>query len=228
MKKMDKHELILNSFEHRVANLKDIDNIVWMIIISIMVLLAQVGFLMKEIGSIKIKRNNTIMLKTVLVVAISSFTFFFVGYGICNSADGGLMGQNNFVGQNMTSEDWLKFVFDLSLCIMMASIATGALGERIYMDTYIFFSFVNSGLIFPIGQAWCWNDGWLQNLGFIDYGGASIVHLIGGFAGFIGTILIGPRIGIFKDDQRMAFVLQDEYLDSDEVNFLLSMVGDIN
>ena len=98
---------------------------------------------------------------------------------------------------------------------MMAAIATGAIAERTSTGTYIFYSFINSGFIFPLGLAWCWNDGWLSNLGFLDKGEAAIVHLMGGMSGFIGTYLIGPRIGIYKADHKMSYVLDDEFLGDD-------------
>lgn len=47
---------------------------------------------MKETGSIKMKHNSTILLKTILVVAMSSLTFFIVGFGFSLNAAGGLMG----------------------------------------------------------------------------------------------------------------------------------------
>lgn len=99
---------------------------------------------------------------------------------------------------------------------MMATIATCSIAERTNTDTYIFFSFVTSGFIFPIGLAWCWNDGWLQNLGFIDHSGASIVHIMGGVAGFIGTFLMGPRVGLFNTDEKTAFILNDKLLDKED------------
>jgi Amt family ammonium transporter len=107
---------------------------------------------------------------------------------------------------------------------MNASIATGSLAERTHTDTYIFFSFVTSGFIFPIGLAWCWNGGWLNQMGFIDYGGASIVHVMGGIAGFMGTYLIGPRVGIFKQNEKLAFILKDKILDDDDANFALENI----
>ena len=84
------------------------------------------------------------------------------------------------------------------MCVLTATIATGSIAERTHIDTYIFFSFVMSGFIFPIGLAWCWNNGWLYELGFLDYGGASVIHLMAGIAGFIGTYLIGPRMHLFS------------------------------
>ena len=104
------------------------------------------------------------------------------------------------------------FIFFLSLCIMMAQIATCSIAERTHIDNYLFFSFINSGFIFPVGLAWCWNDGWLQNYGFIDNSGASFVHTMGGLAGFIGTYIIGPREGLFKRDQKLAYILEESKL----------------
>lgn len=92
----------------------------------------------------------------------------------------------------------------------MSVIATGSIGERFEIDKYIFFSFLTSGFIFPLGLAWCWNDGWLQNLGFKDYGGVSIVHVMGGLSGFVGTYIIGPRIGLFKTDKTLSYILEDD------------------
>lgn len=105
---------------------------------------------------------------------------------------------------------------------MMSTIATGPIAERTSTDTYLFFSFVTSGFIFPLGVAWVWNDGWLQNLGYKDFGGASLVHLMGGLAGFMGTWIIGPRIGMFKQDTTMSYVYKDKFLENDEANFKLS------
>ena len=98
---------------------------------------------------------------------------------------------------------------------MMAQIATCSIAERTNIDNYLFFSFINSGFIFPVGLAWCWNDGWLMNMGYIDYSGASFVHTMGGIAGFMGTYLIGPREGLFKWDKKLSFILEDNKIFED-------------
>ena len=92
----------------------------------------------------------------------------------------------------------------------MSVIATGSIGGRVEIDRYIFFAFLTSGFIFPIGVAWCYSDGWLQNIGFIDYGGVSVVHIMGGLAGYVGTVMIGPRVGLFQADRELAYILDDE------------------
>jgi Amt family ammonium transporter len=188
-------------------------NTVWMVIVSIMTILAQLGYLMVEIGSIKTQNNSDLLLKNLLVMAISSAVFFLIGFGISTQAEGGLMGMSHFSGLDYTYTDYSKFLFHYSLCILMASIATGPIAERTSLDTYVFFTFITSAFIFPTILAWCWEDGWLQNLGFQDYAGAGIVHLSAGIAGFVGTYLTGPRIGMYKREQSLEYLLAEENFD---------------
>ena len=145
----------------RIDELSNICDTVWLVICTVMVILAQVGFLMREVGSIKMYRNTVILLKTILVISISSLTFFAAGYGFSSDAQGGIVGQSKFVGAGFSYEDYSRFLFHLSLAVMMATIATGSIAERTHTQTYIFFSFVTAGFIFPFGLAWVYNDGWL-------------------------------------------------------------------
>jgi ammonium transporter, Amt family len=165
--------------------------------------------MMRETGSIKMHNNSTILLKTILVISISSLNFFMLGYGLGSEANGGLLGQNKFIGQDLTSDDICRFIFFVSLCVKMSVIATGSIGERVGIDVYIFYSFLNSCFIFPLGLAWCWNDGWLQNIGFLDYGGVAIVHVMGGLSGYMGTLIIGPRLGLFSSDTKLRYILDE-------------------
>ena len=126
-----------------------------------MVLLGQVGYMMRETGSIKMMNNSTVLLKTILVISVSSLSFFFIGFGLSSDAMGGLLGQSKFVGNNLDTNDICRFVYFFALCVKMSVIATGSIGEIVEIDRYIFFSFLTSGFIFPLGLAWIWNDGWL-------------------------------------------------------------------
>lgn len=183
---------------------------------------------MKETGTIKMLNNNIVLLKTILVISISSLTFFLIGFGFSINANGGLFGDEYFFGLNLSLQEFLMFIFYVSLCVKMAVIATGAIAERTTISSYIFFSFINSGFIFPVGLAWCWSDGWLENMGFIDIGGAGVVHIMGGVAGFIGTFLIGPRIGLFHKDQELSYVLDEELFLDDLIICVTMRKGEID
>jgi Amt family ammonium transporter len=113
----------------RIDDLQEILDSIWMVVCVVMVILAQVGFMMREIGSLKMENNTIILLKTTMVISFSSLTFFVVGFGLSRNAKGGLFGQLNFIGLAYTYEDYTLFLYYLSLCVYMTQIATCALGE---------------------------------------------------------------------------------------------------
>ena len=79
-----------------------------------------------------------------------------------------------------------------------ATIVSGSLAERGKINSYLVFSCIMTGLIFPIVSAWVWGGGFLKKLGFIDFAGSGVVHLTGGIAGLAAAVICGPRLGKFK------------------------------
>lgn len=72
------------------------------------------------------------------------------------------------------------------------------MAERTFIDTYAFFNFLMASFTYPVAASWIWGNGWLHQLGFIDFAGSGVVHMLGGVTGLIGTIILGPRLGRFK------------------------------
>lgn len=72
-----------------------------------------------------------------------------------------------------------------------------------HVSTYMMFTLVMSGAIYPIAASWCLGGGWLNALGFVDAAGAGYIHMIGGVSGLVGTIILGPRFGIFDTRQQI-------------------------
>ena len=134
----------------------------FILICSTMVLLANVGFIMKETGVTNLNHTTALLVKTILVVSVSTISFFVIGFGLSVDAKGGLLGDRLFFGFNYDYDSYTKFVFYLSLCVMMSVVATGGIAERVDNGLYVFFGFVTAGFIFPLGLAWAWEDGWLQ------------------------------------------------------------------
>jgi Amt family ammonium transporter len=53
-------------------------------------------------------------------------------------------------------------------------------------------------VIYPIFGSWVWNaDGWLAQMGFIDFAGSTVVHSVGAWTALAGIIILGPRLGRF-------------------------------
>lgn len=55
--------------------------------------------------------------------------------------------------------------------------------------------------MYPVIGHWIWGGGWLSEHGKLDFAGSTVVHLTGAIAGFIATIMLGPRIGKFNKDR---------------------------
>lgn len=157
----------------------------------------QVGFALLEVGSIRQKNTSNILLKNVLDTMIGATVFYMVGFGLFEDQQGGVIGFYKFAAHGFTQADYLRCIFNFSFCCTSSTIISGALAERIYLDTYFVYSILVTGFIFPIAAGWGWGGGWLHTIGFMDFSGSGLVHLLGGTSAFWGTYMLGPRLGVF-------------------------------
>ncbi len=91
------------------------------------------------------------------------------------------------------------FFFQLMFCATTASIVSGTMAERVKLWPFLIFVVILTGLIYPIGASWQWGGGWLSEMGFYDFAGSTVVHACGAAAALAGAIVLGPRIGKYKD-----------------------------
>ena len=92
-------------------------------------------------------------------------------------------------------------------CAATASIVSGALAERIKLWPFLIFTIVLTGLIYPIQASWKWGGGFLDSQwGFLDFAGSTVVHSVGGWAALAGAILLGARVGKYKDGHVVPFL----------------------
>ena len=124
-----------------------------------------------------------------------------MGYGFASEGKGGFVGTGSFFDTSFEDIDYRKWLVSYCFCCTSCTIVSGALAERTFVETYLYFTLLMATLIYPIVACWVWGGGWLQALGFKDHGGAGLVHMTSGLAGMIGTYILGARLGIFKDVQ---------------------------
>ena len=94
----------------------------------------------------------------------------------------------------------MDFFFQAAFAATAATIVSGAVAGRTQFKGYIIYSVVITALIYPIVVSWKWGGGWLDELGYVDFAGSGLVHMVGGFAALMGAIILGPRIGKFGKD----------------------------
>ena len=180
---------------------------VWFLIGAALVFFMQCGFAMVETGFTRVKNAGNIIMKNLMDFCIGTVMFILLGFSLMMSEDYvmGLFGIPNlhiftdfagFIQSNASS-----FVFNLVFCATAATIVSGAMAERTKFSAYCVYSGIISLVIYPIEAGWVWNpQGWLCQLGFIDFAGSAAIHTVGGVSALIGAKLLGPRIGKYTVD----------------------------
>lgn len=175
------------------------DMSVWYLLGAVLVFFMQCGFAMVETGFTRAKNAGNIIMKNLMDFCIGTVVFFVLGYGIMNSENYffGLIGRPEYqMFTDFANFDWSNFFFQLVFCATAATIVSGAMAERTKFSTYCIYSAVISAIVYPIEAGWVWNSaGWLAKLGYVDFAGSSVIHMVGGIASVIGAAMLGPRIG---------------------------------
>ena len=177
---------------------------VWFLIGAALVFFMQCGFTMVEAGFTRAKNAGNIIMKNLMDFCIGTPMFMLIGFTLMMSENYffGLIGKPDLqIFTNYADFPWSSFVFNLVFCATAATIVSGAMAERTKFSAYCIYSAVISAVIYPIEAGWIWNaSGWLANLNFIDFAGSAAIHSVGGTAGLIGAIFLGPRIGKYERD----------------------------
>lgn len=172
---------------------------VWYLLGAVLVFFMQCGFAMVETGFTRAKNAGNIIMKNLMDFCIGTVVFFVLGYGIMNSENYffGLIGRPEYqMFTDFANFDWSNFFFQLVFCATAATIVSGAMAERTKFSTYCIYSAIISAIVYPIEAGWVWNSaGWLAKLGYVDFAGSSVIHMVGGIASVIGAAMLGPRIG---------------------------------
>ena len=182
---------------------------VWFLMGAALVFWMQAGFAMVEAGFTRAKNAGNIIMKNLMDFCIGTVVFIFIGYSLlCGEDVGGFIGKPTLnIFSDYANFDWPGFVFNLVFCATAATIVSGAMAERTKFVSYCVYSAVISAVVYPIETHWVWGGGWLAQMGYHDFAGSSVIHMVGGLTALIGAALLGPRIGKFvKKDGKVTKV----------------------
>jgi ammonium transporter, Amt family len=177
------------------------------------------GFSMLEAGLVRQKNVTMQLMKNVALFSIAAIMYYLIGYNLMYPGDGwsmeGVIGafmptSLEPVGLADTETDLTyasvgsDFFFQLMFCATTASIVSGTLAERIKLWPFLIFTVILTGFIYPIQASWKWGGGFLApgidgQTDFLDFAGSTVVHSVGGWAALTGALILGPRIGKYKD-----------------------------
>ncbi len=188
-------------------------NIVWTCVAAFLVFFMQAGFAMVETGLTRAKNVVNILMKNLMDFSIGSLAFFLFGFGLMFGTNAtGWFGTDNFLlgfveyGDSLDSQWPFTFlIFQTVFAATAATIVSGAMAERTKFSSYLIYSVVITGFIYPVFGSWAWNalfsnGGWLEGMGFLDFAGSTVVHSVGGWLALAGAIVLGPRLGKYGPD----------------------------
>ncbi len=202
--------------------LRDDANILWTLIAAFLVFFMQAGFAMVESGFTRAKNVCNILMKNLMDVSLGSIVFWMFGFGLMFGISNGFVGNSMFMFDggseaaiatgNSVGFNWAFLLFQTVFCATAATIVSGAVAERTKFSAYLIYSLLICGLIYPIFGSWAWGGlfaggGWLENLGFLDFAGSTVVHSIGGWAALAGAIVVGARKGKYGKDGSMNMIM---------------------
>ena len=179
------------------------------------------GFCMLEAGLVRSKNTTMQLTKNISLFSIAAIGYYVIGYNLMYplgtwTIDGvfsGVIGVAVMEAVGVTAEaaDDISYAttgsdyfFQLMFCAATASIVSGALAERIKLWPFLLFTFILTAVIYPLQASWKWGGGFLDAMGFLDFAGSTVVHSVGGWAALAGAIILGPRIGKYKDGKVVA------------------------
>jgi len=190
-------------------------NIVWTCIAAFLVFFMQAGFAMVEAGFTRAKNAVNILMKNLMDFSVGTIAFFLIGFGLMFGKSNGLFGTTLFaLGGVEPGADWnwTFLIFQTVFAATAATIVSGAMAERTKFVGYLAYSFFITLFIYPVFGSWAWGGlldggGWLENLGFLDFAGSTVVHSVGGWLALAGAIVLGPRIGKYGPDGKPKAIL---------------------
>lgn len=187
-------------------------NNLWMLVATCLVFIMHLGFSTLEAGFVQRKNVVNILFKNVMILAIGLLSYCVIGFNLMYpGADyaGGFFG---FAGFGLSAPEgeaaaieyasgkytyWTDFIFQAMFAATAATIVSGAVAERIKLNSFLIFSILLVSFVYPVTGMWKWGGGWLNEAGFYDFAGSTLVHAMGGFAALAAVLVVGPRRGKF-------------------------------
>lgn len=191
-------------------------NNIWMMLATALVFIMHLGFAGVEAGFGQSKNTVNILFKNTITPIIGLLTYCVVGFNLMYPGEfniiGGVLGFAGFgIGYDPDVSGasigyasggytyWTDFLFQGMFAATAATIVSGAIAERVKLSSYMIFTLIYVGLVYPFLGSWKWGAGWLDEMNFYDFAGSTLVHSVGGWGALAGIIIIGARLGKYDN-----------------------------
>tara|TARA_Y200000002_G_scaffold377985_1_gene384504 strand:- start:33 stop:1259 length:1227 start_codon:yes stop_codon:yes gene_type:complete len=193
-------------------------NNVWMMLCAALVFFMHLGFSFLEIGLTRQKNTINILFKNFFIITMGIIVYCLIGFNLMYPGDFNIIGKGilGFAGPGLDSVAaadlaynegytyWTDFLFQAMFAATAGTIISGAVAERIKINSFMLIVFLYIAIVYPIVGSWQWGSGFLSTLtekvGFYDFAGSTLVHSVGGWGALIIIYLLGARKGKFDNN----------------------------
>lgn len=185
-----------------------------MMLCAALVFFMHLGFSFLEIGLTRQKNTINILFKNFFIITMGIIVYCLIGFNLMYPGNFNIIGNGilGFAGLGLDSTAaanlaynegytyWTDFLFQAMFAATAGTIISGAVAERIKINSFMLIVFIYVGLVYPIVGSWQWGSGFLYSLGFYDFAGSTLVHSVGGWGALIIIYLLGARKGKFDSN----------------------------
>jgi ammonium transporter, Amt family len=179
-------------------------DIFFVLVMGMICFVMQAGFGLLEVGSIRAKNAQNIMIKNLMDAAVTAIAYYLVGYSLAYGVEGNaFIGGSSLLalrGDKISSIDNVYWFFNYVFAGTTSTIVSGAVAERCQFRAYLVYSFALAAFIYPVASHWIWDPTGFMYGKVQDFAGGGAVHMVGGTAAAVGAAILGPRHGRFMVD----------------------------
>ncbi|QIB72859.1 ammonium transporter [Halogeometricum borinquense] len=183
-------------------------NNVWMLVVTFLIFFMQPGFALLEAGQVRAKNVGNVLMKNMTDWILGTLIYFVVGAAIATIVGGltspGPVSISAAFAYVNDPTAWISWLFGAVFAMTAATIVSGAVAERMEFNAYVLFTVLMTAIIYPVVVGFTWGGGLLSSggylgnvlgAGYLDFAGATVVHMCGGVAGLVAAKMVGARKG---------------------------------
>lgn len=186
----------------------DTGDTAWIIISTGLVMLMTPALSLFYGGMVRSKNILATLMQSFVSLGVISILWVLYGYSLSFGPDvhhliGNLdwamlrhVGAEPFPFYSPTIPHQLFMLFQMMFAVITPALITGAFAERFKFKTYLLFLVVWFTFVYcPIAH-WVWGqNGWIRNLGGLDFAGGLVIHIASGMSALVVVLMIGKRLG---------------------------------
>ena len=188
----------------------DTGDTAWVLMASALVLIMTPGVAFFYGGMVGSKNVNGTIMHCFMTIGLVGVVWVLWGYSLAFGPDiGGFIGNltlgglNNVhatagEGENISEQTFM--IFQAMFAIITPALVVGAFAERMKFSAFVIFIVLWVSITYTPLAHWVWHsEGWLFNLGAVDFAGGTVVHISAGAGALAAALIFGPRLGFGKE-----------------------------